>query len=311
MASLEHVGTQEIPRNVVELETASAQYRIIYTEHEVPTNPETIRGVDGVVLECVGDFNNSNTLKRQVRSIETNNPSFSPSNRAILKESQRLHTPVFFVDFSSESSKALGGDTDALLYEMMGRRVIEFLEAGLGVAAGAYVIKRGITTQTMTRRDFILGPLAAFLALPFTQSALLFGGDADETSIHRRAVRVMNSVNSVVHPELKTLAIEGRNLLIAQKGETVGSILRAEKGRKPKLGITIGAEHIGIENALKMKPEERIRRLAGYLRGQMSRESLITRVDFPNKNPKEIQVTFYEDRALKETGRELKRNAGK
>lgn len=280
-ASLQQDGIHERLLNVTQLETENARYQIVYSIHNRINNPNVIQGADAVVLEAT-DI----TTKKKLLEIlkweteEKTDPIVSfltaPQYKEIIQAAFANRTPMYFAD----AVETAGFKREDKIVDFV-VPVEELAALGLGLSAAKDL-------KQTDRRAFITGVAkaagAAYLSSSIPQIATemaagtTFFSEPDESSISRKAERVVGGINEAIHPEQHTEMVTSRNTLIAEKSEIIAKLLRKELGRKPQIAIVIGAAHFGIEDELAASESERIRRLRKEYGENLPKEQTILRI---------------------------------
>jgi len=184
--------------------------------------------------------------------------------------------PVFECDVSGATLK---GTSDA---EM---RTVSIVEGSLALgmlASGGYLVADTVKEafgrpekgSGMSRRDFLglMGKAGI--------GAALFGGGAmsalermvpnndipSASTVQGRYLRLRDDILSLLGAY--RITAEFRNLVMAQKLHTIAGHMRQEmsEGGKPYVGMELGKNHCGIEEALRMTESERIVRMIDILK---------------------------------------------
>lgn len=287
---------KELP-NVVEMETDNAQYRIYYDNHERGIDQRLLDDCDGLIMEMMADYSDPEKAKEMFGKICAN----KDGSMGLLQIAAKNKKPIYFVDMHEKNS------VQKDLSDIETKSVVEFL-AGLGI--GSYVLKKVIENKKMNRRNFLklgLGTVAAtYLSTPMFQGIVseeTVRNDSelpDENSVSRKAEKVLGNINRIIHPEMKTMTLETRNDLMAQKSETVAKNLSQKIRKKPKLALIVGARHFGIEQSLKDTEQARVKRLKKDLGEDLPKNSAIARINFI-QGDKEI---YYDATVLKDSALE-------
>ncbi|MBI3459023.1 hypothetical protein HY061_02050 [Candidatus Azambacteria bacterium] len=133
----------EMPKNIVEIKTEDANFRIIYGIHTTETDPKTIENTDGVILEMIGDYS---TLEKNQKHI-----NFIPRQyRRIIKACREAHRPVFLIDLYSEHLRSSNRRVSFLKNVLL-----PSLESTLGLSFAGFVIKDVLSNPKMTRKIFL------------------------------------------------------------------------------------------------------------------------------------------------------------
>lgn len=264
--------------NCVRLETSNALYNIVYSNHGITNNPEDVYGSDVILLEF-GRINLENAEKDLTQRLEVNT-NFNEQYSEIIKYAAEHSVPVYLIDSNKDSGN----------YEF-----IQKLLPTLELYVSYKLLKSSITDsikQPVTRRSFLknLGKAAAaaYFSAPVIEAAAIISHNSEpsESSFERNIERKIRPVNELIHPELNSMTLQGRNHIIADKSEYIAKEFGSKLSRKPKISIVIGAAHTGIEDALKMTDEQRMGELKKYLSEQeIEDEKTIFHIEWDNKKP--------------------------
>lgn len=290
---------EQEPTNIIEMETANAQYRIYYDSHQSIVDPKLLDGCDGLVMEMVAD--NSDTQKAQKTFGKI---AYAREFTELFQAAAKDKKPIYFVDMQG-SGKGLAEEINRL----KGKIVAESVAAG-GLLA--YALGSLGKNEKMNRRDFLkLGAkttAAAFLSTPIAQE-LAFAASLDknkevpiEGSASRKAEKFLGQINETIHPELATIVVDARNDLIAQKTETAARLFQRAVGKNPKFALIIGAQHSGIERTLKDSEFSRVSRLKKSLSTRLVQNASIAKIEFI-QGAKTDEV-YYDAKIIKDTALE-------
>lgn len=278
--------------NVFEMETENAQYKIYYDNHESVIDPRLLDGCDGLIMEMSEEYNDPEKVKKMFEKI-----SSTRDLHDLFQEAAKSGKPIYFADMYRSEDEI---ETDFDKTEI--KAVVEFL-AGAGI--GMYALKSLEENKKMSRRDFLkigLGTAAAaYLSTPFLERAAFVaatkGSDEnqnllDEKSISRKANKALGGLNRAIHPELRTILVETRNDIMAQKAETIAKLFHSETGKKPKMAFTVGGKHSGIEKSLMDSEQGRVARLKKDLGEKLSQYADIAEVSFVSRNKEANEISF-------------------
>ncbi len=301
------VDVAERVKSIARLESLNARYVIEYGRHNKMSTTEVLNDSDALVLEVISDF----TSKEKVVGI-VNGIAFERGQKmwhpyvVIMQEAFRRKKPIFFVDMVP--SKELGS---------MGReqRIAEIIRS-VETLTGGLLIGDSVRTPAVKetgRRSLLATGAKATLGtwllshIPEQVSgaaARSFVADTTpfEGSVSRRLEKSFGAINSTIHPETRTMVVDTRNVLIAQKTETVARYLAAELGRKPQIALEVGADHFGIERELLVSEGTRIQTLKDDLGDQFSEQGTIARVELVTdmNGQSKLEITLIQDPAMKE-----------
>lgn len=288
---------KEKPKNVVELTTENAHYNIAYGIHQIEMDPKVIENTDAVILELITNYPTSEQAKRALTFLQEEVVQY----RKILKKCQEDRRSIFLTDLSADARSHQ--DKEVMMTEI----VLPSVESIFGVGLAAWAASDPMRNDKMTRRDFLKtgakGLAALYLSTPQSYLFLHDGGhEPDEESARRKIARSVGNFSRAIHPELDGTALNGRNLLFAQKAEAVAKLMKSEKSDKPRLGLIVGASHFGMEDALKMDEEKRVAKLREYIGKDMGRESIIARIDFIGDSADAVNISILEDASLRKAG---------
>lgn len=296
-------------KNIAEMSSKYATYRIEYNSHYKISTPEILSGADAVVLERMGSYSPDDIATNIGEKMKVDFPvgdknvSAHPY-RDIIDAAKENKTPIFLADISF----ALKEDYDESVATEFRKRLETFL-GGTMMALYADEIAAVTVNSGETRREFLVksATMAAGASLLYLSSdapeqlANLVSTkfkteNADESSMARKIEKFFGNLNGAMHPENSSLLLDTRNVLIAQKTEHIAAMLARQLGKSPTIAIEIGASHFGIERDLLDTELNRVAKLKNDLGVErLKRESLIARVDFEDTG---FIVTLYKDPAL-------------
>lgn len=265
---------KEIPKNVVEVETENATYRISYELHNATADPDLVDGADGIILEGYYNYDIRENIPKAFRGFS------ETQMKGVIARSAEQDKPVFSADMSVDLLKF----ASLCLENPVKKKLIEAGELLIGMGLIQSAISEIRNTEKISRRNFLrtTGKMigGAYFGMPAIESVLagisiLTKKILDESSDLRKFSRGLEKVNEYAHPELQTMAIEVRNQLIAQKAETIATQLREKIGKKPNLAIYIGASHFGIEEALKSTQSDRMAKLRTIFKDELVKQAKI------------------------------------
>ncbi|MDQ3014295.1 MAG: twin-arginine translocation signal domain-containing protein [bacterium] len=278
-------NAQENLENVVELETNSARYKIIYGNHLIETSAKSLDNVDAVLLED------------EAEKPEKGDSHFGyiAQYKSIIERAQNDHIPIFRVDVEdySDVHTSMAGKHFGLpiLESYVAGKLLEKRDENDESLLNTHVVKTRRTVMNTIRKS-----LAGYLLTPLVTLGSGITGSMSEKSLLRKTFRTLNRFNSKFHPELRGKYLHGRNDLIAQKSETIAKGLSAELNKKPTIAIVIGALHIGIEDSLRSSETDRLLRLQDSFGNSLSNHSYINRFDVDNGK---VTETNIDDLSLK------------
>ncbi len=261
--------------NVAHIETPNAHYNIVYSVHSQITNPRVVDGVDVVALESVADFSDDTEVLVDLHDIRRDRRHQYTN---VVNKALTIGTPLFYVD----ATPAWIGEREK--DDLRNARLATFSRTSLETATGGALLASGLTDRlkpegTSTRRSFFGimrkfgkliagGYLASHLPEQIAHNTEIYSTQhelPDVQSTSHGIRKEMTDINSRIHPEINTDALETRNTLVAEKVESLARYLRKELGRKPTIALIIGAFHTGIEQELLRDPQDRIQDLKGKL----------------------------------------------
>jgi len=285
--------------NVETVEGEHGTHTVLFNRHYVPLETSVLDSADYLVLEGSDiRYRDGDTGTQKIIEFLS---SYEPY-RALILEAARQNKPVYFVD--SSINLVLDALTD-----FAGLTTLGTAETGLGLLAAeiahnpkkytetrvAKMISRQLSPPEgkpdgmmgMARRGMLragLAGLAAYLVTPALHYAsvlnrAVWGKHDDKEALSTIVGHKLQSFNAVVHPEFTTVTFEGRNAIIAQKAETLASLISSNLGRKARSCIVIGGGHKGIVDELQKSENKRLQRIAGILDTRMEGEKYILRMD--------------------------------
>ena len=307
-SAIENSPVSESLKNIFELETQHAHYKIVYSLHSIETNPRILEGVDAVLLEMPNDFKTEQDVIHQVNfelkgQAGTSKYGLSAETqyRQLFQAIAETQQPVYFVDVD-DSSPAMK-DLEAKSLDRMPK--LGLLETGAGIylsAAGIQDLKKSTENKKPTRRKFMTG-LSKLLGGLYLGShipevaTMSFDDVDDEGSIRRKINKSFIRLNDAIHPEIRGNVLNARNMLMAQKADAIAQQFEEDLGKKPTVAIIVGSEHAGIENDLQLSEEKRIQALKEIFGNEFKNQSKIIRLVI-NKNHTS-QIDFLNDLAFK------------
>ncbi len=283
---------EELPPNVVVVETPEAKFRIGYNgPHFLFEYGDNLVGdlekVDALILELMGfDYTlPKDVVEENFKKIKENELLISQYGK-IIKKAEELGKPIFLGDITKVVS-------ESLLTEGM-----QILEPIAGMALIASLIKDMSENKKMTRREFMLKAFGGSYALSKISNdtvEILYGfykrGLPDEQSPVRKTTRFFDEVNDAIHPETRNkITIKLRNLLYAQKMKEVARKFKI-KGRKTEVAVAIGSDHHEIEKDFLKEDEEIVKQISQLLSNPKLKDvrekiATIARFDFSEKENK-------------------------
>lgn len=292
----------EMP-NVAKMESVNARYHINYDDHRTDINPNILDDCDGLVMEMRGNYDDPKETQEWIEHF-----SHSKQFARVIMDAAKNKKPIYFVDLI-ESKKVDNFSKERERKEL----TIPFIEMMMGSALGVHLIYKDLAgDKKMTRREFLKSGLqaiaATYLETPFIQQTAwdiaTKHGTAltDEKSTSRKVEKILNRINNDIHPELRTIIVDARNDLMAQKTETIAKILSKKLKKKPELAIIIGARHSGIEQSLTDKEEDRVKRLRRDFGEELSKNASVAEIDFAKGEGNTIyfKIEILKDPALDE-----------
>jgi hypothetical protein len=294
----ERLRKPELPSNIVILETPEGIFRIAYGMHEIPQNPEDVKGVDAIMLE-------SSFLKYYLQPEEAIKEFLiftkeSIQYKYLIKKASEAGQPIYLTDL----------DPRPEWYGLSVSLHITEIISAIGLDLYLLFLFRSIKSKEITRRDFLkllfLALLAAYFGTQLGESLTYpIKGNVDESTLTRSINRILIKLNESIHPEINIVMLTLRNLIMAQKLTTIAEKLRQKTGKKPEIAVVVGGAHIGIEYALKMSKEERMKIIKRILSIPVLKElrkgiATIARFDY-NQTTGQWELTeFYKDPNLLE-----------
>lgn len=274
--------------NIVRVEGRHASHKIVYGNHNIPTDPAVLNDVDCVILELAAiDYSSEQKFQDSMARALS-----GAHYEQVIRTAAEKRLAIFFVD----TSKELDEKIDIKLRYIMSNTVGAF-EFG----AGIFLLLSAVPKQTPQSTDDPKKPAdaksallsrrtavkvgAAYLMTPALDATLEFmsmnGGlsSTDEGTLSRRASRTLTSMNSAIHPEIpETKLMKGRTLLIAQKAETISALSKPANGPKVRTCILVGASHT-LEADLRSTEEVRMRKIKKIFGEHTPGEAFVLRVD--------------------------------
>jgi hypothetical protein len=297
--TVEHRETEF--KNVSQVETEVGKFKIMYSLHNFVANPKIVEGSDGIVLELLGETFDEAGMEKSADWIQEDR--FSPY-KEVVREAAEKHVPVFLTDLSLKTmkSKEFRGTYGQDVFK-------EMVEKAFG-AMGVFLSVNVLLSEKMSRRDFLkkgamaVAALGAYASFPLSKDILgeaetsLRTKEIDETSVLRKGERLVDTAQYHTHPETRSLMVDARNDLFAQKSETIARSLGKSLGRKPSIAIVIGAGHVGLERSLQKSGDDRLGFIREKLGSNIGNEKLIARLDFSDEEEggkRKVDVSFIQD----------------
>lgn len=223
--SIERLG------NIVTIRKPEGVYTISYGIHTRAENsPQGLsESYDGVCFE--GGLNPYPPTHEELQLFGTGN------QRPLFEYARSNGLPIFAAD-CSVSPLAL----------------LEELEVGIELAAGAVLFKKLVKPKKISRRDFLrfagMG-VALYLSLPTISLLGQFGSSISGAGENETAE--LAKITQRIHPEYKIFLLSVRDAVLAQKMQFL-----LENTNQAHLVTPRGAEHIGIEDMILASEEERV-----------------------------------------------------
>lgn len=167
---------------------------------------------------------------------------------ALANEAKEREIPVFGIDCHEINlHPPIDIDVDALIMTLE-----------LGVATSLFLkLVKELSSKKLSRRNFLkLGTIGSFIGVTWFSSPVLTSLARGLSTIHETGEELsaqLFKLSQTAHPELNIAVLTCRNLIMAQK---LFHLLHS--GNALHIGMNIGAEHVGIEEAFMMDEEERL-----------------------------------------------------
>lgn len=151
---VEKWNTPEKEKNIIEVETPNALYKIIYGIHqlELEQSPEVIKNSNGLIVEAIGDFSSQDKVEKFIKNVKK-----IPQHSKMIDYCRSENKSLYLVDLNNL----------AIVYEHQAV-FLSFLETISGAGLGVWGIKdyldkkmktlkqpSGNNPEDMTRRDFL------------------------------------------------------------------------------------------------------------------------------------------------------------
>lgn len=269
--------------NMVRVETPSAVYNIIYSNHGVQNHPEDIFGSDGVIMEGILGDVDTNDIENILRKQMELNRQYGQ----VIRYASEHNIPLYMADISEKSDT---GSSEIITKKIIAPIVGGYLSYRFLKSSISDIAKKPVTRRSFLK-NFGKTVAAAYLSTPAVELASsevkrLSDKEINESDVSRNIQRHAAKINNSIHPELNTLTLEGRNSLIAMKSDNIAKNLSHSLGRKPNISLIIGGRHIGIEESLKISDKERLDELREYLDDeQIDGEKTIFEIEWDNQKP--------------------------
>lgn len=303
---------EKLPENVKIIERPEARYRIIYEHHGYQHSPEEIGRPDLLVVERFalgGSYENKDEIEARTADFweETaKKPGGKP--QGVISEAEkhliRNKTPLYFIDVGDPEGFLFSAVKDSL--EIKGLENI--VAAGALGYVGVKVAKDKIKGKaSMTRRDFLklsgAGVMAAFTGTELLDSLITEYRALGKHYQKNAAERKLQHLREKIHPETTFIMITFRNLLWAEKLQTIAKHYEIMHHRKPEIALMLGAFHSGIENALAEAPEKRLAVIKRFLETFVKKRGLlaitdIAKTEFSDKEKRWIATEIFKDPKL-------------
>lgn len=224
-----------INSRVVRIIKPEGIYTLIYGIHDTEQSLSLLPDdFDGLVLE------RSINLTTDIETIVKKKINDSIQDRNFITESARRRLPIYFVD------REFNLVTDLVPFCVFGG--LEFIFGGV---AACEALGR-IAQKKVTRRDFLkLGVGLWALNSTAGSSGLLWA--TSSLNINERVSAEWTRWAEKLHPEVNSLLLTSRNVLIAQKEQFL-----MEKLGRSHLITSIGGAHVGLEDQILSGTPERI-----------------------------------------------------
>lgn len=228
--------TIEREGNIATITKPEGSYSIAYGFHLVEGKPKIPEGIDGICFEMA--YAHPITSAEIQRVIDAAGSNQKP----IIANAKSKGLPLLATDCAITPF--------ALAEEVVGP--LEFILSGyLFDKIREEIAKKG----GMTRREFfksmLVGGASLYLALPTV--SMLGRAGSSLTGIGEGQTAELAKAAQKAHPEYKIFIYGLRNVVVAQKMQFI-----LELGTYKHLLATIGAGHVGLENAILSSEEERI-----------------------------------------------------
>lgn len=285
------------PNNVVELSTENADYDIVYNIHlwEIPES-KVLLSSDLIMLELP-------RVDKEVAQEQLERPD--KGYVKIVEHAFKHEKPLFFIDVSKQSDVMRRFGESILL-----RSFEAYFGVKLLLSRNKPLWKPGESTHSrLSRRKFLTKTAKTLAGIYLTSPILktivdlpsvLNLGHPKEGSLLRKTERAVYKAERALHPELKTMHLEGRNALMAQKAETISKTVWQKTGRRPRVALVIGGGHIGIEDSLRSTPDERLKEIKKYFSGRLDDEAQIIQVNpqIDEQGNRTGEVIVYQDETI-------------
>jgi hypothetical protein len=285
--------------NVVSVAGTNGAYNVVYSDHHVPNHPQTTEGVDALMLEQRMIYTEAD-VNEYFTWLESSGDPEARQYREILQVARRDRKPVFFVDANLSSPSGVD--------ERLKANIVRTIESALGVSLMGYTaakLHNASKRNAIGRRELLThifkGAVAMYLLTPRLENLARSMSDdpPDESSVSRKTERGLQSVNSVIHPELNIpLTLNHRNAIMAQNAEAVSRVLAKELGRAPKSALYVGSLHTGIERELQGNEARRVQHINQH--PELCHKGEIARVDFVDEDGAEkVRIQILQDPAFR------------
>lgn len=290
----------ELPKNVVEIETAGAIFRIIYNEHKVNViELEEVGDVDALLVESgQNDYGTESEARNSLWGYASDS-----QYKKVFEKAQADEIPIYFGDIKTPDR-----DTKRNLLAS-----ILLLEAAAATVFSGLVMQDIFESKKdMSRRDFLKttgkAMAAAYLGLPTLRaiSDNVIDDKPDETAFVRKAQRFLNELEITTHPEsneiFEKLFFTFRNAIWVAKANVIADQVVQQSDlsgrKKPKIGMLAGSNHFGVEDILKDNPNERQKALSRMIKELPDSYDdlnigLLCRAQY-NKEANQVDLNYYD-----------------
>jgi len=236
--------------NLSEVEYKSnLRVRFIYERHGRAQNPDVVRGVDKLFVEGIGD-----SKDEKINKDRDNNIIFA---------CQKSNIPVYWVDINGQFGKSAFKDRkDSEKKETDIQIAISIAGLILAGTIGYYqhIVKKSANKNNISRRKFLsILTIAGSTCISFPWWPLY--RNIEKKKSGQLAGNIIEKIHAKIIKQfgLKKIVIVLRNMIWAEKISHIHSLEMKTGKTKDYFGINCGAAHTGLEPALALDSDTRIK----------------------------------------------------
>ncbi|MBI2514791.1 hypothetical protein HYV91_01195 [Candidatus Wolfebacteria bacterium] len=295
-------SAEKLPDNISVIETSGGKFRVIYGDHRERQKPEDLgESAVALMLETAGLSIDYSEPKQAEEFFSRLSQHFQ--YKKIIEKVQRENKPIFLGDIT---------DAEAVLLLRQLLKTGETIAAPLLFSLLACMLSGRMLSgrKEISRRDLLKNLSIALPGIYFsTQTAQLvpglirkLRGKYSPLNLFRK---IMIDINERLHPETDAILLTLRNYILAQKLKTIAQKLSKGVSEKPEIAIVVGANHMGIERALRENEWEGLTVInksmhAPSLKKAKEKIATIARFDFDKNRNKWMPTEIFKDPYLAE-----------